>query len=259
MSVDPQTFYQGVTAPPASDPVPAAAPPEGVAPGAAPEPEAPTPEVDYRAEAERYRQEAEEARARAAQHESRMTQVRQGLEQMMAQQAEQQRRSQYEQRVRDMTARANTMRAEDAERYIQSETQAIIGEFQTAIQQERQQAAQREQQLARALGAPLYIEKLVKDHNLPAEARQRLEAFGDPDLAERVGVPLVKDYYQQKQEWEERLRQASRTQEAQARANSGLNRLGGANPSAVSAVQVPEGLSPEQRAFWIYDNIIHGS
>lgn len=262
MSVDPQMFYEGVTAPTASDPAGAEGQAPPVSPSAAPEPgqnsTPPEENIDYRSLSEQYQREAQEAQQRAAQNESQVTRIKSGLEQYLTQQQEQQRQAQYQQRVRDMTSRANTMQQDDAERYIHSETQNIIGEFQNAIVQERQQAAMREQQIARTLGAPLYIEKLVKDNGLPAEARDDLMAYGDPDLAERVGVPQLKRYYQQKKDWEERLTQASRSQQAQQRAQSGLNHLGGNNPPATPAFEVPEGLSAEQRATWIYDNVIHG-
>lgn len=263
MSVDPHTFYEGVTAPTASDPTGAEGQAPPVSPPVAPEPGQQTGqgdqnEVDFRALSEQYRQQAEDAQQRAAQNEAQVTRIRAGLEQYLTQQQQQQRQAQYQQRLREMTTRANTMQQEDAERYIQNETQNIINEFQNALAMERQQAAVREQQIARTLGAPLYIEKLVKDNKLPAEAREKLLAYGDPDLAERVGVPMLKDYYQQKAEWEERLTQASRSNQAQQRANSGLNRLGGNNPPATPAFEVPDGLSKEQQAIWIYDNVIHG-
>jgi len=150
------------------------------------------------------------------------------------------------------------MRTEDAERYLEAEMQKIDAEYNRSLQQERQQWQQILQQQQRVLGAPLYIEKLVKDNGLPSEAKERLMAYGDPDLAERVGVPMLKDYYAQKQQWEEQLKQAARSQEAQNRANSGLSRLGGNNPPTTPSFEVPDGLSPEQRALWIYDNVIHG-
>ncbi len=264
MAVDPETFFQGIQPPTASDPAGAEGQAPPVSPPAAPEPGQQTegqeqqPEVDFRAQAEKYRKEAEANAQRAAQHEQKIQQFQQGLEQVMAQQAERQRQQQRQARIDEALARADTMRSEDAKRYLKAEMQSIEAEYHQSLQQERQQWQMREQQIARTLGAPLYIEKLVKDHGLPAEAKERLMAYGDPELAERVGVPMLRDYYEQKKQWEEQLKQAARSQEAQNRAQSGLSRLGGNNPPSTPSFEVPDNLSPEQRALWIYDNVIHG-
>lgn len=261
--MDPEVFFSGgdVRAT-ASDPARAEeqAPSTGVT-TAAPEPDVveqeQAPEVDYKAEAKRAREEADAARAAAAENEARMAQVRQGIEQMMRQQEDTRRKQEFQQRAKNLVNTANSMRAEEAATFLETNMLNLQAEWEQKAQQDWQQREQQYQQVFRQVASEPYKHKLAEDYGLNKENRQRLlDQNIAPELAEQI-APMLKQQQDDRKEWERRLEQASRTAKAGERANSDMVNTTGGGAMTTAGIEVPSHLHGEEKLMWIYDNIVH--
>ena len=140
------------------------------------------------------------------------------------------------------------MPAQDAWRYIQEENRKLREEL-------VRDAEQREQQIKRQLAAPMYIDYLVQQHGLPAEAKQELMAIGDPDIAARY-APQLKARYDQFGQLQQQIHQLSRTQQAERLQQSGVGMVGGTTPPGGN-VQLPD--DPDDRALAILHQLNAGT
>lgn len=213
---------------------------------------------DYESIIRQREAEAQAAQQRAQQLEQTLSKVQQWAQQTEQQQQEQQRRTAFQDRKKQILQRAGSMRADEADRFIESEMDNLYNEFQQQTQTLAQQFQQQQQQTIRQLATPLYIQDLAKKHGLPESAAQELTQIsgGDPDAALRM-VGWVKQRHDERQQLEERLSQLSRTQTANNVHNSGVTQLGGYN--APTGFDVPDGLDADERAGWILHQLRQNS
>jgi hypothetical protein len=210
--------------------------------------------VDYEAMIRQERQAREAAEAERGRLQQTLGQVEQGFQRIQQQNQQQADRQAFEQRRQSILQRADTMRADEANRFIASEMDSLYDEFQNKTSQLQQSMEQRQMQVLRQVATPLYIDDLIKRNNLPPEAREDLMRFGDPDVAANA-VPFIKRQYDERKQLEERLEQLARSQQATQTAQSGVGRLGGYNGAPGAATDIPEGLSADERALWVYRNL----
>jgi hypothetical protein len=216
------------------------------------EPQAPA--VDYQAmlrQEQQARQAAESERQRLQQT---LGEVERGFQQIQQQNQQQAETQAFQQRKAQILQAAGSMRQDEADRYISSQMDSLYNEFQSRTQNLQQTLEQRQMQVLRQVATPLYIDELVRKNNLPAEAREQLMQFGDPDIAQRQ-VPFIKQQYEERKKLEERLEQLARTQQANDQVQQGVNRLGGYNAASGSGMDIPEGLTGDERALYIYKQL----
>lgn len=164
-----------------------------------------------------YRALYEQAAPRMQQYEQAMGELRQLAAQAQQDQQEHQARTASQQRIDRIYQVAETMPPEDMARYIrQSEEQERAGLY-GQIQQIRQQAQQREYQVAATFAAPLYAQHLAQTNGLPPEAAQRLAMM--PPQQMDAYVPALRAEYAQRaqmaQEHQQLLAQIDQLQRGQ--------------------------------------------
>lgn len=188
-------------------------------------------------------QRAQQAEQEAMRWRGEMQQFQQGLQMWSQQQEMQQRR-------KGIYERARTISDDDErERYIMAEE----GRVQQEVAQMYQQQIQ---QVKHALGTPLFIDDLIRRHNLPQEAKARLMAFGDPNVAAQQ-AEFIKADYERIARLEQQLNQQSRSQQATALRDAGLGTGGGTGQVASPPLQ--ETGDPDTDAIAIYEAIRAGT
>ncbi|HWV22983.1 MAG TPA: hypothetical protein VNZ58_02245 [Thermomicrobiales bacterium] len=209
-------------------------------PGSAGEPDQSQDQVDPRvAELEARAQRAEQE---AQQFRSTFNQIRTGFEQMQAEAA-------WKQREESIYSRAKAMEPDEALMFIRQEEASLRRDLEA-------QAEHRRQMVERQLGAPLFIDHLVKQHGLPDEARQELMNYGDPNVA-AAQAPIVKARYQQIQNLQSQLNQLSRSNQAGALQRAGLGASGGTTPVQTKPMESTG--DPDLDAMMIYRAIQDGT
>lgn len=240
------------------------APTQGPPPSAAGEPDARNQPVQGQQqespeELQARLQAAEEARQRAEQEaaEARqnMQQITSGLQQFREQQQAAAEQEAIRREKAEIYQRARNMSPAEGFEYIQRETDRLDTRWEQRIQAIQQQAEQRMQQERQILGTPLYVDDLIKRHNLPPEYRDRLMRAGDPNVMARIAPDLAAEH-QKYQSLQDQLNQMSRSQRADAFAQSGVGMV--ANGGAAGA---PGNYSddPDIRAMQILDQLQSGN
>jgi hypothetical protein len=225
--------------PGAEAPVAAALPPQPATPPGPPEP-------DYKAILAQQQQELAAHRAFAEQFQA-------ALAQAQAQQAEAERAQQAQSRLDAATALAQNLAPEDGYAHLKRVYDAELArerqeKAQIAAQQQQAALAQQEQmrQAIERMTAPVYAKHLQQTHGLPPEYEQRLAAYGDGHVMDRV-LPGLKAEWQTRQAdaqkiaaLQAQLDQFSRSVQAQALAQSGAHVASGVG--VAPAAPLPAGV-----------------
>jgi hypothetical protein len=212
----------------------------------APEAPASPPQIDPAILAERQRLQQLEAQNR---------QYQQFVDQLQRAAQENQQNQQFNQNVQMMLARAEAMPQQEANAFLRDQIQSVIAQERLRAQQEVQQVRQQADQQIRMVTAPQYADYLLKQLQLPEEAREELLALGDPDTMLRY-APQVKArhdrYQQQLAQFQNSQVQVARSQEVQAMQNAGLGAFGGQDGGSFQ-VEIPDHLSADEKAMLIYE------
>lgn len=222
---------QGQAPPPMPSPVAAGTP------AVQQQPSTPTPQPPARQEDEsqaQYLSRIRELEQRAMTAEQTASQLQNGLQEAIRYGEQVKQEDAYKRRRADMIAQADNMAPQERQAWLDSQLSALDRErdqyWQSQIQQERQQA----QQLARRIGAPLFVDQHMRQYGLPEEARATLLAYAsrDPDFVPVAAQDLARQYQQQRQ-YEQQLQQLSRSNQAQQLVDQGAGAVGGQSPASM--------------------------
>lgn len=206
----------------------------------------PTPPVDP-AEVEMLRRQNRE-------FQQKFQQIQSFAEQQEALLVQQQIQQRYDQRVAAARATAENMSPKEAIDYLERQMRDINAEWMQNTQRLVTAMEQRMEQERRILGTPLWVQKLVRDANLPPDAEQELLALGDPAVIERF-VPFVKKRYEQNQQLQQRLDQMARSMQAGQMMQAGAGVVGGTIAPAGALDDPDKYDDPDDKAMAIYRNI----
>lgn len=222
-----------------------------VVPQQAQEPEAPaTPQVSAPAgetpEQARLREENQRLQQQVQQSNQFMTQL-----QTYAQQ--QQMSQDFQSRINTIIAAAEGMAPSDANVYLKRQVEDLVKSREMQAQQSFQAREQQFEQERKLLAAPQYAEYLVNHYQMPAEAKERLLAFRDPDIM-LAQAPFIKADFdriaQLQQSAQQTNVQTARAQEIQAMSQAGFGHFGGQNLGN-GDYQIEVSDDPDERAMQV--------
>lgn len=258
--MDPQNFFQTNPANAASTPVSAepqreeapaqVTPDTAVAPDQSQAGQPQEEQVDYKALVEQERQRAETSEAERQRLSGTLNQVQQWAQNYEQTQRQQTQRQQAAQRRREIMDQAGRMSVSDANDFLDKQLAGIESEYEQRMQHQAQQLQQQMLQERMRLGTPLYVKDLVSRNGLPPEAEAELMSYGDPNMAAQQ-VPHVKRRYEEKKMFQDQINQLSRSRQADQLQSSGVGMVGGTSISSDN-YDIPDGLSPEDKALHIY-------
>lgn len=174
--------------------------------------------------------------------------VQSWAEQRQAAEAQQARQQQIQSREQAILDRADQMPSDQARNYIAEEMRKLRDE-------DVQQAYTQVEYVKRAMGRPIYIDNLVKQHGLTEQDRETLLGLENPDDAARM-APYLKAQHQSYTTLQQQIDQLSRTQQANQVQGTGIGLVGGTN-GPQGTVDMPT--DPTERAMLIYSQLKQGT
>lgn len=196
--------------------------------------------------------EVERMRQQLQSYEGTFQKIQGWAQQQEAQRVQQQIQQRYNERVKNARDTAESMSPREAIDYMARQMESINGEWMQNMQAFEQNFNNRLEQERRALGTPLWVKELVRQHNLPSDAEEDLLALGDPRLIEQ-NLPRVKKRYEDNRALQERLDQMARSMQANQMVQNGAGVVGGT--TAPPTPNIPADADPDTKAMMIYQQL----
>lgn len=208
------------------------------------------PAVDYEARL----REAEAERARLRQQNEQYSTVFQQIKQHSEREQQEKERNE---RIQAIVSTAESMAPGEASTYMRNQMLNLQRQEQVAREQAVHQERARAEQAIKMAALPQYADHIIQSMGLPAEAKQELLSYGDPDLMYRQSGALKARYdqlAQLRQQIAQSSQQTARTNEVNAMRQNGLTSIGGQAASGFNPNDLPA--DPDDRALAIYEQML---